>query len=705
MRVAILLLLAAALFTSCRTAPPTPPNSIRAYAGPDGLVVFESPTARFEAAPTGAIAAALDQSGHSTPVDAGPLPDQVTVDGAQVTFSAQPESVRVYDVAGGKAAEVRTLSADGRLECRRVFELYAAFPGMLMSTASFVNHSAAPLALQTAVTNAHRVPAADTWSFLGASEKWGQDDVVHLQPGLKRANRVGASLADGNGGGLPVAAFWTRHGGLAIGHLDQRPLTLSMPLEVGASGDARVSLDYAPNVTLRNAESYSTPRQFTLAYSGDYYDALRAYSNALRHDGWTPAKPPDEAYSPTWCGWGYLANVTPSQMLGIIPKLKQYHIHWATLDDRWFDAYGDWNPRPDTFPGNKLRDMVAQYHQNGIKVQLWWLPLGAELHGPKDDSHAYVDSNVARTHPDWLVLDPQGKPALMTRELATLCPALPEVQQYYKQLTTRFIRDWDFDGHKLDNIFSVPPCYNPKHHHRSPQDSVNAMADVYKIIWETSRALKPDSVTQTCPCGTPPNIAWLPYLDQAVTADPVGSIQVRRRIKMYKALLGDSAPVYGDHVELTELEQRKDREIDFGRDFASTVGLGGVVGTKFVWPQTDALYSDVVLTREKDRQWQHWFEIYGSKMLSRGEFRNLYLTGFDSPEGYVIEKDGVMNYAFFTPGPHGHFDGNITLRGLAPGRYRLHDYVNGRDLATVDASQPTFPASFDGSLLFEALRQ
>ncbi len=28
----------------------------------------------------------------------------------------------------------------------------------------------------------------------------------------------------------------------------------------------------------------------------------------------------------------------------------------------------------------------------------------------------------------------------------------------YKQLTEKFIRDWDFDGSKLDNIYSVPPA-------------------------------------------------------------------------------------------------------------------------------------------------------------------------------------------------------------------------------------------------------
>ena len=47
------------------------------------------------------------------------------------------------------------------------------------------------------------------------------------------------------------------------------------------------------------------------------------------------------------------------------------------------------------------------------------------------------------------ILDKNGKHGRMTRDLAALCPAVPEVQAYYKQLTEKFIREWGFDGSKL----------------------------------------------------------------------------------------------------------------------------------------------------------------------------------------------------------------------------------------------------------------
>ena len=110
--------------------------------------------------------------------------------------------------------------------------------------------------------------------------------------------------------------------------------------------------------------------------------------------------------------------------------------------------------------------------------------------------------------------------------------------------------------------------------------------------------------------------------------------------------------MYGDHVELTELVDRNGREVDFGKDFASTVGTGGVPGTKFVWPQTtDPKYRDVALTPDKDQLWKKWIGIYQKNMLSRGEFLDLYTIGYDKPEGYAIAKNGKMYYAFFAGKP------------------------------------------------------
>jgi alpha-galactosidase len=248
----------------------------------------------------------------------------------------------------------------------------------------------------------------------------------------------------------------------------------------------------------------------------------------------------------------------------------------------------------------------------------------------------------------------------------------------------------------------VPACYNPKHHHKSPNDSIAAVGDVYRIILQTTRALKPESVTQACPCGTPPNLAWLPYIDQAVTADPVGSKQVRLRTKMYKALLGPEAAVYGDHVELTEvILSNTAQEVDKGKDFASEVGVGAVLGTKFTWPGYGPKFKLVELTPEKENHWKKWIDIYQAKMLARGRFLNLYTYGYDAPEAYAIEKDGRMYYAFYTPDKNKPWKGQVELRGLEPGTHKVLDYENGKQLGSVEASAPKLNVEFSQHLLLE----
>ena len=621
----------------------------------------------------------------------------------------------------GKHLEVKGHSASTGLDEALTVEVYDDFPSLALLSTSYKNSGDKEVAVASVELQKHRLNAAladssakphEMWAFFGSSLKWGQDDVLPLPAKFSQENPFGAPAETKDdlgrvGGGVPVVAFWTRNAGLAIGHLETLPLVISIPTETTADGRVETALTIPANVTLKPGEAFSTPRTFVTVYRGDYYEPLSLWSRAVEREGLTRPKNNEENYAVSWCGWGYESNVTPKQMSGTIPKLRELGIHWATLDDRWFDNYGDWKPRTDTFPGDAIQNMVKDFHAQGVKMQIWWLPLAVEDGQFKYGDHQYAVSEVVREHPEWLILDEKGQHARMTRNLATLCPAVPEVQQYYKKVTERFIRDWDFDGHKLDNVYATPRCYNPKHHHKSPLDSVYAMGEVYKTIFETTRALKADSVTQSCPCGTPPSLAWLRYMDQAVTADPVGSVQVRRRMKMYKALLGPNAAIYGDHVELTRISKANtENEQDVGDDFASTLGTGGVLGTKFTWPSQGPKFKNVNLTNEKDAHWKKWIGLYNQKMLSKGNFLDLYVYGYDVPEAYAIEKDGAMYYAFYAAQSaekgQDMWNGTVELRGLANRTYRVTDYVNGKDYGTVIGPTAKLQAEFKGSLLLVA---
>jgi len=713
-------------------ASPAASNSvIDVKASPQGIVV-RTPGSEFVLSPKGALMGSLRRGSESATLDASSLETAQTVAIGKTDYpgaSLDTANASVREASGklggaGKHIEVSGKIPGTDLDETLTIEVYDAFPNLALLSLQLKNSGQTEIALDKVVMQRHSfasptIPnqqAEPLWTFEGASLHWGKDEIFAVPVKFSQENPFGAPVASKDdlghvGGGIPVVAFWSRNVGEAIGHIETLPLILSIPVKTTKDGRVEAGVSVPGETVLKPGDIFSTPRTFLAVFSGDFYEPLKMWSEAIEKEGLSRPANNDENYAVAWCGWGYEFGVTPKQMLDTIPKLKELGIHWATLDDGWFNNYGDWQPREKDFGGAAMQDMVKKFHEQGIKVQLWWLPLAVEDGKYGYENHKFVVSDIVKEHPDWLILDQQGKPARMARNLAALCPALPGVQAYYKQLTERFIRDWGFDGHKLDNIYTTPLCYNPKHHHKSPRDSVYAMGDVYKTIFETTRALKPDSVTQSCPCGTPPSVAWFRYLDQAVTADPVGSIQVRRRVKMYKALLGPRAAVYGDHVELTRIANAAaDNEEDLGTDFASTLGTGGVLGTKFTWPDYGPKFKDVYLGAEKEAQWREWISRYNEKMLSKGNFQNLYVYGFDFPEAYAIEKDGHMYYAFYAPGPSKdknqagsrHWSGQIELRGLAEKSYRVTEYVHHKDFGTVRGPTARLQADFTDNLLLEA---
>ena len=708
----------------------TPADSAIRVQGSDDGVHLTTKTAEFVLSATGNLRASLINGNSKITLEEEGPGAQVTAGNKVVTdFARDIAHPMIGDTEGklgssGRRVEIRGRSTSTGLEETLVLEAYDDFPSVALLSATYKNTSDRDVRLDSISLQSHRLNAAlaetgvkthEMYAFFGSSLKWGKDDVLPIPAKFTQENPFGTPVETKDdlgrvGGGIPVVAFWTRNVGLAVGHVETLPLAISIPVNTTTDGRVEASIVVPAETTLKPGDTFSTPRLFASVYKGDYYEPLHTWSEVVEREGLSAPKNNEENYAVSWCGWGYESDVTPKQMVQTIPKLKELGIHWATLDDRWFNNYGDWAPRADTFGGAAILKLVKDFHEQGIKVQLWWLPLAVEDGKFGYGGHKFVTSEVVKQHPDWLVLDERGKPARMTRNLATLCPAVPEVRAYYKGLTEKFIREWDFDGHKLDNIYATPKCYNPKHHHKSPYDSVYAMSDVYKTIFETTRGLKPDSVTQSCPCGTPPSLAWFRYMDQAVTADPVGSVQVRRRIKMYKALLGPSAAVYGDHVELTEISNPSGgNEQDTGSDFASTLGTGGVLGTKFTWPDYGKKFANVYLNSEKEPEWKKWIALYNQKMLSKGQFLDLYVYGYDSPEAYAIKKDGKMYYSFYAPEPpgktggkSGRYHGEVELRGLEAKTYRVVDYVNNREYGTVEGPTAKLSADFQGNLLLEA---
>jgi alpha-galactosidase len=105
-----------------------------------------------------------------------------------------------------------------------------------------------------------------------------------------------------------------------------------------------------------------------------------------------------------------------------------------------------------------------------------------------------------------------------------------------------------------------------------------------------------------------------------------------------------------------------------------------------------------------DYQSHHYDDIFASYHRERlpegGEYLNLYNVVHDKPECHVVRKKDKLYFGFFAD----KFDGTLELRGLKDGmRYRVVDYLHGREYADVDTAGSTaqLDVRFDSYLLLK----
>ncbi len=562
------------------------------------------------------------------------------------------------------------------------------YPGMAFFQVTYSNLGTQDLQLSGWVNHHYSIPAQPDaqppsfWSYQSGSYQDRRDWIRPLTAGFRQENYLGMNATD-YGGGTPVIDVWRRDAGLGIGHLERAPELVSLPVAMPDAGHATVAVSFKRDLTLKPGDEMKTFRTFVTVHRGDCFRTLSAYRRIMARQGLRIPDAPAAAFEPVWCAWGFGRTFQPSQVLQALPVVKRLGFGWVTLDDGWQTSEGDWYLDRAKFPDGdaSMRALVDKIHSEGFKAQLWWAPLAAD-----------PGTDLLTRSPGMLLLNPDGSQQKISYwNSFYLCPADPAVVQYHRQLVEKMLREWGFDGLKLDgqHMNGVPPCHNPAHKHASPEDAVKALPEFFRAIYDAARSVKPDALVEFCPCGTAFSFFTLPYANMTVASDPRNSWQIRTKGKVLKALTGDGIAYFGDHVEMS----------DGGTDFASTIGVGGVIGTNFTWPEDSARRKNLDLTSEKEQIFQKWLRIYKATLLSRGEYLGaLYDLGFDRPEAHAIRKDRAMFYAFYAP----DYQGPVELRGLENLSYRVRDYAEGADLGTVRGPVARLEVRFRRHLLLEA---
>ena len=608
-------------------------------------------------------------------------------------FTFEYDSSGRIDGAHGPGRRLRLtgVSAEG-IEKSVEIEFLDRYPGMAFQRVVFRNRSKAAVAMRGWRSSDLEFPSQagavttaaepEFWSYCGSTHADRRDWVQPVKAGFAQENFMGMSASD-YGGGTPIVDVWRRDCGLAVGHLAPTPELVSLPVGY-KDGRATLSISSAHKHSLQPGERFVLPQTFIATHSGDYFATLDAYRRVMAERGMKSPAAPDAAYEAIWCAWGYERNCTVQLIEDTLPKVQELGLGWAVMDDGWQSNIGDWKLDKAKFPRGDadMKQLVERIRGRGLKPRLWFAPLAAA-----------PGSDVLHDQTDMLLLDKEGAPQPVSYwNSFYLCPAYEKTKTYTDALVQTFMREWGFAGLKIDgqHLNGVAPCYNPAHNHARPEESVEGLQDFLQAIYKTGTQADPNAVIELCPCGTSYSFYNFASMNQAPASDPESSWQVRHKGKTLKALVGPSAAFAGDHVELS----------DGGDDFASTVGIGAIVSTKFTWPKDPKPKDSFLLTPERERVWRKWIALYNERMLPRGTYRGeLYDIGFDKPEAHVVEKSGRMYYAFYAR----TWKGPVTLRGLSAGRYRVRDYFNDRELGEVSMAQPELALSFARFMVLEAI--
>jgi len=624
----------------------------------------------------------------------GPFNTSETVTTAEGPLTAFPLTVQKHEHTKDDFGEGERFIVEGKrggLTKIVSVTVYDDFPAIALFQVQYTNTGKAKLAIKSWTNNAYTVNAQRGasspafWSYQSGSYEKRPNWILPLHTKFQQENYQGMNASD-YGGGTPIVDVWRRDVGIAVGHVETRPKLVSLPVSMPDAAHATIAVRFTKARSLGPGETFHTFRTFVAVHQGDYFRTLTDYRRFMMKQGFQMATAPDDAFGAIWCAWGYGRKVQPEQVYGSLPTVKRLGFVWVTLDDGWQNNVGDWQLDPQKWPNGDadIRALTDRIHQEGFKAQLWWSPLSA-----------VPTSELLRDHPDYALLNrDRSKRKVSWWDSYYLCPADRRVVEYHEALVKKILVDWGFDGLKLDgqDMNGVPRCYNPAHHHKEPEESVEALPDFFQSIYKTAQSVKPGALVEFCPCGTAFSFFTMPHFNMSVASDPESSFQVRSKGKTLKALMGDDIPFFGDHVELS----------DGGNDFASTVGVGGVVGTQFVIPSLAVKHGKSDLTPEREKDFEKWLQIYRDKMLSRGQYLGqLYDIGYDLPETHAIRKGEAMYYAFFAK----QWKGSIELRGLEDRNYRVVDYVSGKNLGTVSGHNAHLPVEFNQHLLLEVRPQ
>lgn len=425
---------------------------------------------------------------------------------------------------------------------------------VITRSASFLNLSDKTINIEKAMSFNLDLPDSN-YNMIQLNGAWGRERHVHdrsIKEGTQGFYSLkGASSAEFN----PFLALRRRNtdefSGEVIGFSLVYSGNFMAEVDVDTYNQTRIMMGIHPDRfswPLNLNEEFYTPEVVIvysdkgLNYMSQVYHSL--YRECLMRGKWKNSVRPILLNS-----WEALSfSIDEEKIKELATNASKLGVELFVLDDGWFGkrnndnaGLGDWIVNKEKFP-NGLNEIIEYINKLGMDFGIWIEP-----------EMVNKDSELYRSHPDWIIHDPNRKPS-HTRNQYTLDFSRDEVVDNIYNQIEKLLSDYNISYVKWDMNRYITECYS-KDKEANLQGTVyhKYILNVYKLYDKLTTRF-PDILFESCSSGGARfDPGMLYYAPQTWTSDNTDAME---RIKIqYGSSLVYPLISMGSHVSESPNQQ------------------------------------------------------------------------------------------------------------------------------------------------------
>ena len=453
---------------------------------------------------------------------------------------------------------------------------YTVFPkqNVIVRNVEFINEGEDELKLLKAMSLQLDLPD-DEFDFIHFSGAWLRERQLYrtaLRPGLQSIDSLRYSSSPQNNPFFMLSRKnTTEESGEVYGFNFVYSGNFQNSIEVDHFSTTRVLVGVNPvefEYLLEPKMSFMTP-EAVMSYSAQGMNALSQqlaifYREHLVNPHF--AKRPRPIVLNSWETMYF--NLTTDKVLELAKCGQQLGVELFVLDDGWFghregdnSSLGDWTTDYRRLPKG-ISYIADEIHKMGMQFGLWFEP-----------EMISIDSELYRTHPEWMICPPHRKPSI-GRHQYVLDFTNQEVIDYLFDAISSIIQEtkleyikWDYNRHITDAFTATLPAT------KQMEFGHRYILGVYQLLERLTKAY-PEVLFESCSSGGGRfDLGMMYYAPQAWTSDDTDPIE-RLKIK-HGTSYGYSLSMMSAHVSASPNEQSGRRT---NLDTRAAVAYFGVFG-------------------------------------------------------------------------------------------------------------------------------